>query len=73
MYTPGGLQMVNDEIFQREANSLARGFAPEAYKCKKCGHAVLRGYCCTFCGTMDPETRRQTLREKRREAKERRI
>jgi ribosomal protein L32 len=46
--------MVSDEVFQSEANILARSFAPHARRCKECGHAYLEGYCCDFCGTGEP-------------------
>jgi hypothetical protein len=43
------------ERWQREAGALARGFCPPIYPCGKCSHPVVRGYCCTFCGSTHPE------------------
>ena len=40
--------------WEREANALARNYAPSIYPCKKCGHPVLQTYACTFCGDMNP-------------------
>lgn len=42
--------------WEREADELARSFAPEIYPCAKCGHPVLRGYCCGSCETGSPQT-----------------
>jgi hypothetical protein len=42
--------------WEREANALARSYAPTMYPCKKCGHPVGHGYCCTGCGDSDPST-----------------
>lgn len=36
------------------ACELARDYAPEIKPCKSCRYPVLHGYCCTFCGEVDP-------------------
>lgn len=40
--------------WNKEAQSLARDFAPQIYQCKKCTHPVAYGYRCTFCGDSNP-------------------
>lgn len=45
---------LTDESFERLADRLARGFAPPIFHCKDCDHPVVKGYCCTFCGSQDP-------------------
>jgi len=40
--------------WERKANALARGFAPEAYPCRECGQPVLHGYCCIYCKSNNP-------------------
>ena len=37
------------------ALQLAASFSPPVYACKKCDAPVLDGYCCTYCGTSDPQ------------------
>ena len=29
---------------------VAQGHTPDMYSCRKCGHPVVSGYCCTWCG-----------------------
>jgi len=37
--------------WQDEANTIARSFCPPILPCGDCGHPVIQGYCCTFCGS----------------------
>ena len=41
--------------YERLANQVARNFAPEIHPCAKCGHPVVDGYCCGFCGDINPD------------------
>ena len=41
--------------WERLANLVARDFAPELHPCKDCGGPVVTGYCCTRCGSDEPE------------------
>lgn len=43
--------------WEKLANELARSYCPEIIDCKKCGHPVIKGYCCGFCMTDSPYTR----------------
>ncbi len=43
------------KIYQKEAIDLAFSFCPPIYPCGKCGHPVMKGYCCGSCGTDVPE------------------
>ena len=36
--------------------SLAINYAPDINPCKKCGWPVVRGYCCTACGDINPSS-----------------
>jgi hypothetical protein len=36
------------------ANEVARDYAPPIRPCKDCGGPVIKGYCCTRCGSVDP-------------------
>jgi len=40
--------------WEREANKVARTYAPEIYPCETCGYPVATGYCCGYCGSCDP-------------------
>jgi len=42
------------EQWRSEANMLARDFCPPIRPCNTCGHPVVKGYCCTFCGETNP-------------------
>ncbi len=42
------------EEYNREVNRLARDFCPPIRPCHTCGHPVVSGYCCTFCGETNP-------------------
>jgi hypothetical protein len=46
--------IVDWEQWEEEADELARDFCPSIYPCKKCGHPIISGYCCTFCGDSNP-------------------
>lgn len=37
-----------------EAGRLARNYCPTIYACKKCSYPVVEGYCCTYCGDVNP-------------------
>lgn len=37
-----------------KANRLARSFAPRIKPCNDCGQPVVDGYCCNFCGSVNP-------------------
>lgn len=39
----------------KRATELAFGYCPNIYPCAKCGYPVMKGYCCTGCGTDAPE------------------
>jgi DNA-directed RNA polymerase subunit RPC12/RpoP len=41
--------------YQAEARDLMLSFCPIIYPCSKCGHPVIKGYCCTTCNTEFPE------------------
>lgn len=43
------------EQWELEASELARRYVPSIYPCKKCGHPVVYGYVCTFCGDTNPD------------------
>lgn len=43
--------------YEREANHLAREYCPPIYPCAKCGHPVIDGYCCAFCGDSNPQSK----------------
>lgn len=45
------------------ANQLARGYCPPIRPCKDCSLPVIQGYCCTFCGSVDPEPEYPTMNE----------
>jgi len=45
----------SSRIYQQEAIDLAFSFCPMIYPCAKCGHPVVTGYCCSSCGTSEPE------------------
>ena len=47
----------NSPEWERQANRLARDFCPGIHACADCGGPVVRGYCCTRCGSADPERR----------------
>ena len=40
--------------WQREANAIARDFAPPIKPCADCNHPVVKGYCCNTCGSSNP-------------------
>ena len=40
--------------WEQKANLLARNFAPSISPCVECGNPTLTGYCCTYCGSIDP-------------------
>lgn len=39
--------------WEKMANELARTYQ-HVIACKDCGHPVLEGYCCTYCGSSSP-------------------
>lgn len=42
------------EEFEKESLSIMRAFTPPIYACRKCGHAVAKGFCCGACGDTSP-------------------
>ncbi len=42
--------------FIKEAANLALSRV-ELKQCRDCGHPVIDGYCCTFCGSTNPSSR----------------
>ncbi len=42
------------QLWERAANRLARGYAPQIYPCAKCSYPVLYRYTCTNCGDSNP-------------------
>jgi hypothetical protein len=40
--------------WEREANAMARGWAPNIHACKKCGSPCFNGYCCPYCQDNNP-------------------
>ena len=40
--------------WEQLANQVARDFAPTIRPCVDCGRPVANGYCCTHCGSVDP-------------------
>jgi hypothetical protein len=40
--------------WHREAYHLARWYAPPITPCMKCSYPVLKGYCCGYCGDINP-------------------
>ena len=45
---------ITKEDYEKLANQLARDFCPVIKPCKECDHPVINGYCCTFCGSVEP-------------------
>lgn len=43
----------NTRSWEREANNLARDYV-QIFVCVHCGHPVIKDYCCTVCGSVDP-------------------
>lgn len=43
-----------EEEYQRSRLRTALEFCPGIYACKKCGLAVVKGYCCGYCGDAAP-------------------
>ena len=44
----------NSVEWNKLANQTARSFCPEIFPCKECGKPYVRGYCCDYCGSVDP-------------------
>ncbi len=42
------------KLWERLANIQARNFAPYIHPCVECGRPTIKGYCCNFCGSVDP-------------------
>lgn len=40
--------------WEKEADQLARSWCWNIRPCRKCGHPVHDGYCCSFCGSDTP-------------------
>jgi hypothetical protein len=41
------------KTWEREANNLARSWM-QIKPCKDCNHPVINGYCCSYCGSVNP-------------------
>ena len=41
--------------WEQAANELARSYCPDIYACQHCSSPVITGYCCTYCGSAEPE------------------
>lgn len=44
--------------WEEHAGRLARSYAPEIYPCAKCNWPVVSGYCCHYCGTNNPRSKK---------------
>jgi hypothetical protein len=42
------------ERYRNLEYSMLKGYAPAVYPCQKCGHPVIKGYCCTNCRDSNP-------------------
>ena len=42
--------------WMKDANRLARDYAPDIYPCPQCGSPRASGYCCPFCGSGECST-----------------
>ncbi len=43
----------NTQQWERMANGLARSYV-QIYPCRDCGRPVISGYCCSYCGNINP-------------------
>ena len=43
----------NTPQWEKMANSLARSWV-EIHPCRDCGRPVIKGYCCSYCGSVNP-------------------
>ena len=41
-------------VYEKELLELYEGYI-SSYPCCHCGHPVLKGYCCSTCGSGDPQ------------------
>lgn len=48
------LGKVNSKAYAIKEAQLAIDFCPPINPCRDCGNPVIKGYCCTFCGSVDP-------------------
>ena len=44
------------DLWHRHAYAIARQYAPHMYPCGKCNYPVASGYCCTYCGNINPSS-----------------
>lgn len=44
----------NGRQYKGEEAELAFSYCPTIYPCVECGHPVIKGYCCTTCGCVNP-------------------
>ena len=42
-------------LWNRRAHELALNFCPPIRPCADCGNPYINGYCCTYCGSTNPE------------------
>jgi rubrerythrin len=45
-----------EKEYREEAIKQAFQFAPRIYACKKCGWPVADGFCCEYCGDINPSS-----------------
>ena len=58
MGSKGWTKLKNPEtsrIYRREVVEVLQDFAPAVYPCVVCHHPVVNGFCCTTCGSSEPE------------------
>lgn len=48
------IQPPTEAEYDRATLLTALNFAPPIRPCKDCKWPVVRGYCCTYCGSVDP-------------------
>jgi hypothetical protein len=46
---------VHGAKWEQLARNEALAYAPSTYPCAACEYPVLKGFCCGFCQTMNPE------------------
>lgn len=54
VYTGKEVPAPTEEEYQRAKLQTALSFAPPIHACKDCQWPVVRGYCCNYCGSVDP-------------------
>lgn len=41
--------------YNRMASVVARTYCPAIIPCADCGYPTIKGYCCTICGSTNPQ------------------